>query len=209
MRFAIPFILFFLFSCKGTGERELSFNLFNNTPSSYNESEDSSAISRAAIKLTKDKVIYDGTYFSIDYPNGDVPKGKGVCTDVVIRTLRQIGIDLQKEVHEDMKKNFSKYPNKWGLKATDTNIDHRRVPNLRKYFERQGYSLPVTQNAVDYLPGDIVSWRFSNGMTHIGVVVTPKSKDEKRPLIVHNAGWGQVIEDVLFEYEITGHYRIK
>lgn len=164
-------------------------------------------VATAAEELTKDKVVYNGTYFKIPYPNGDVPKPYGVCTDVVIRTYRKLDIDLQKEVHEDMKAHFSEYPNNWGLKKTDTNIDHRRVPNLRCFFSRKGVSLTVSQNAVDYLPGDIVSWQLDNGLTHIGMVSKTKTQDKKRYLMVHNIGAGQVFEDCLFSFKITGHYR--
>jgi hypothetical protein len=165
------------------------------------------ALSDAAIELTKDDVVYDPSYFSIPYPNGDVPEGKGVCTDVVIRAYRKLGIDLQKLVHEDMKANFSLYPKNWGLKTTDRNIDHRRVPNLRKFFERKGTSLPATDQAEDYLPGDIVTWNLGSGITHIGIVIDEKTTFFKTPLIVHNIGGGQVKEDCLFRFEITGHYR--
>lgn len=164
-------------------------------------------VAAAAEDLTKDQVIYNGTYFRIPYPNGDVPEPYGVCTDVVIRTYRKLGIDLQKEVHEDMKAHFSKYPKYWGLKKIDTNIDHRRVPNLRTFFQRKGKSIAVTNQAQDYLPGDIVSWKLSNGLTHIGMVSKTLSKDKKRYLIVHNIGAGQVFEDCLFQFKITGHYR--
>ncbi|OUS10259.1 DUF1287 domain-containing protein [Nonlabens dokdonensis] len=164
-------------------------------------------VATAAEELTKDKVVYNGTYFKIPYPNGDVPKPYGVCTDVVIRTYRKLDIDLQKDVHEDMKAHFSEYPNNWGLKKTDTNIDHRRVPNLRCFFSRKGVSLIVSQNAVDYLPGDIVSWQLDNGLTHIGMVSKTKTQDKKRYLMVHNIGAGQVFEDCLFSFKITGHYR--
>ncbi|PPK95073.1 hypothetical protein LY01_01826 [Nonlabens xylanidelens] len=164
-------------------------------------------VAAAAQELTKDHVVYNGSYFSIPYPDGDVPAGYGVCTDVVIRTYRKLGVDLQKEVHVDMKAHFSKYPNNWGLKKTDTNIDHRRVPNLRRFFKRKGLSIAVTQNAKDYLPGDIVSWTLNNGLTHIGMVSKTKSKDQKRYLMVHNIGAGQVLEDCLFNFKITGHYR--
>ena len=166
-------------------------------------------LSKAAVELTKNKVIYDGAYFSIPYPNGDVPKGKGVCTDVIIRAYRKLGIDLQKEVHEDMKVNFEIYPKIWGLKTTDKNIDHRRVPNLMTFFKRKGKVLPITKNPNDYKPGDIVSWSLSGGLTHIGIVVDKKSIDNKRNLIVHNIGSGQVIEDCLFDFKITGHYTYK
>lgn len=161
----------------------------------------------STVTLTNDRVIYDPSYFSIGYPNGDVPKNKGVCTDVVIRAYRKVGIDLQKEVHEDMKANFDLYPDIWGLKSTDKNIDHRRVPNLMKFFERHGETRPITQNPSDYEPGDIVCWNLVGGITHIGIVIDQKSSDNKRHLIVHNIGSGQVIEDLLFDYKIIGHYR--
>lgn len=164
-------------------------------------------LSDAALALTKQQVTYDPSYFSIGYPDGDVPADKGVCSDVIIRAYRNLGIDLQKSVHEDMKGNFDKYPNNWGLKTTDKNIDHRRVPNLMNYFERQGAALSITQNPSEYLPGDVVAWSLGNGLTHIGIVVDEKSQDRKRYLIVHNIGDGQVIEDVLFAYKIIGHYR--
>lgn len=163
-------------------------------------------LSQAALTLTKQNVTYDPSYFSIPYPNGDVPKDKGVCTDVVIRAYRTIGIDLQKEVHEDMSVYFNSYPNNWGLKTTDKNIDHRRVPNLMKFFERNGTVKVISLNEKDYIPGDIVCWNLSGGITHIGIVVTRKSFDGKRHLIVHNIGEGQVLEDCLFDFKIIGHY---
>tara|TARA_B100000795_G_C22655100_1_gene381836 strand:- start:44 stop:637 length:594 start_codon:yes stop_codon:yes gene_type:complete len=164
-------------------------------------------ISDSAIELTKNKVEYDGAYYSIPYPNGDVPDNIGVCTDVIIRTYRSIGLDLQKEVHEDIKANFELYPPLWNLKKPDTNIDHRRVPNLMRYFKRQGAEVSITNNGKDYLPGDVVSWSLEGGLTHIGIVVNKKSNDNKRFMIVHNIGGGQVLEDCLFDYTITGHYR--
>lgn len=164
-------------------------------------------LSTSAIALTDQQVIYDPSYFSIAYPGGDVPADKGVCTDVVIRAYRKVGIDLQKEVHEDMKANFKAYPNKWGLTKTDTNIDHRRVPNLMTYFTRKGASKPISQNASDYKPGDIVCWNLGGAITHIGIVVNKKSEDNTRYLIVHNIGGGQVLADCLFTYKIIGHYR--
>jgi uncharacterized protein YijF (DUF1287 family) len=167
----------------------------------------STKLSDAALQLTKQKVDYDPSYFTINYPNGDVPADKGVCTDVVIRAYRKIGIDLQKEVHEDMKANFSKYPQKWQLKKTDKNIDHRRVPNLMTYFARHGAEKKISENASDYLQGDAVCWNLDGKLTHIGIVVNKKSTDGKRNLIVHNIGAGQVIEDCLFKYKIIGHYR--
>ena len=163
-------------------------------------------LSDAAIKLTEQHVEYDPTYFRISYPNGDVPPGKGVCTDVVIRAYRQLGIDLQKEVHEDMKANFNLYPKNWELNHTDTNIDHRRVPNLMVFFSRFGKEKPKSSDPDIYIPGDIVCWNLGGGITHIGLVVDKKSNDRKRNLIVHNIGGGQVLADCLFDFKIIGHY---
>ena len=165
-------------------------------------------LSDAAVTLTKDRVRYDPKYFSIPYPNGDVPAGKGVCTDVVIRAYRKLGIDLQKEVHEDMSKNFKLYPKLWKLKATDRNIDHRRVPNLQVFFTRFGKNLPVSSQASDYKTGDLVTWMINGKLPHIGIVTHLKSTNGDN-LIIHNVGNGQVLDDCLFRYEITGHYRYK
>jgi len=164
-------------------------------------------LSDAALSLTKDKVIYDPSYFVIKYPNGDVPKDKGVCTDVVIRAYRKLGIDLQQEVHIDMAKHFSLYPKKWGMTKPDANIDHRRVPNLQFYFTRFGKSLGVSPEASDYKTGDLVTWMIGGKLPHIGIVTNRKSADGKRHLLVHNVGNGQVLEDCLFSYPISGHYR--
>jgi len=166
----------------------------------------SKRLSDAALGLTKQKVTYDPAYYNIDYPNGDIPANKGVCTDVLIRAYRKLGIDLQKEVHEDMKANFSKYPQNWGLSGPDKNIDHRRVPNLMVFFARNGQVKPITNKSVDYLSGDIVCWDLGGGITHIGIVVDKKSDDGTRNLIVHNIGGGQVLADCLFGYKIIGHY---
>ena len=163
----------------------------------------------SALVLTYDRVQYDPSYFRIDYPNGDVPKGKGVCTDVIIRAYRKLGIDLQKEVHEDMKANFDKYPRNWGLSHTDKNIDHRRVPNLMTFFTRNGTVKPISQISADYQPGDIVCWNLGGGITHIGIVSKKKTPDKQRHLIIHNIGAGQVLADCLFSYKIIGHYRFK
>jgi len=163
-------------------------------------------LSDAAFSLTRDAVVYDPAYFTIPYPNGDVPEGKGVCTDVIIRTYRKLGIDLQKAVHEDMQQHFGLYPKKWGLKKTDTNIDHRRVPNLMTFFSRKGTVKSITKKGDDYVPGDIVAWRLEGGLTHIGVVVNQKSKDRNRYLVVHNIGNGQELSDCLFSYTVIGHY---
>ena len=178
--------------------------------SSFNQQKSfEQKISDAAITLTKDKVVYNGAYVSISYPNGDVPKGQGVCTDVIIRTYRKLGIDLQKEVHEDMKFNFSRYPKTWGLTKTDTNIDHRRVPNLETFFSRKGQKLTVTKNPSDYKTGEMLTWMINDKLPHIGIVTHLKSLDGKRNLIVHNVGGGQVLEDCLFSYKIVGHYKYK
>lgn len=165
------------------------------------------SLSDYAIELTNQNVTYDPSYFAIDYPNGDIPSDKGVCTDVVIRAYRKIGVDLQKEVHEDMVNNFNAYPNIWGLKTTDKNIDHRRVPNLMTFFRRKGAEKSITNNSEDYLPGDIVCWNLGGAITHIGIVVNKKSENGRRNLIVHNIGNGQVLEDCLFNFKIIGHYR--
>jgi hypothetical protein len=161
----------------------------------------------AAVERTSHEVEYDASYFKLDYPGGDVPAEKGVCTDEVIRSYRTLGIDLQKEVHEDMAANFSLYPTKFGLTSTDTNIDHRRVPNLRVFFARKGKSLPITEAAADYRPGDIVTWDLNASQTHIGIVVDMQSATPGRYMIMHNIGQGPRIEDVLFAWKITGHYR--
>jgi uncharacterized protein YijF (DUF1287 family) len=166
-------------------------------------------LNNAAIDLTKQNVKYDSKYYNIEYPNGDIPKDKGVCTDVIIRAYRKLGIDLQKEVHEDMILNFDKYPKNWGLKNTDTNIDHRRVPNLMTFFSRHGETKSITSNPADYLPGDIVTWDLGGGIPHIGIVINKKSSDNNRFLVVHNIGNGQEISDCLFSFKITGHYFYK
>ncbi len=163
----------------------------------------------SALVLTKQRVRYDPSYFKINYPNGDVPADRGVCTDVVIRAYRKFGIDLQKEVHEDMRANFSKYPKNWGLSSTDRNIDHRRVPNLMTFFTRHGVTKAMSQAPEDYLPGDIVCWNLGGGITHIGIVSNKRMVNSKRYLIIHNIGAGQVLEDCLFSYKIIGHYRYK
>jgi uncharacterized protein YijF (DUF1287 family) len=178
-----------------------TFNLATGQTNFYDK------LSDAALGLTKQKVVYDPAYFTISYPNGDVPADKGVCTDVVIRAHRKVGIDLQKEVHEDMTANFNKYPKKWGLKHPNTSIDHRRVLNLMVFFARHGKIEPITDKPDDYLPGDIVCWNLGGVVTHIGLVVNKKSTDSKRNLIVHNIGGGQVLADCLFEFKIIGHYR--
>ena len=166
-------------------------------------------LSKAAIERTHHQVTYDGSYHSINYPGGDVPSNIGVCTDVIIRSYRALGIDLQKLVHEDMKEHFELYPSKriWDLTSTDRNIDHRRVPNLQVFFSRFGESLPISDVKKNYKVGDIVSWMLPGNLPHIGIVVDKKFTDDGNPLIVHNVGRGPKMEDVLFTYTITGHYR--
>ncbi len=164
---------------------------------------------KAALERTHHSVKYDGTYHSIKYPGGDVPPNFGVCTDVIIRSYRKLGIDLQELVHQDMKNNFSKYPSKriWGLNRPDPNIDHRRVPNLQVFFKRNGKSLRVTNEAQDYAPGDLVTWMLPGNLSHIGIVTDTYNKNNGTPMIVHNIGRGPELEDTLFMYPITGHYR--
>ena len=164
----------------------------------------------SAFKQTEVTKSYDPNYVVIPYPNGDVPMETGVCSDVVIRAFRTAGVDLQKEIHEDMSENFAVYPKKWNLPKPDKNIDHRRVPNLQKFFERKGKSLSITgtENGGDYKPGDVVSWDLNGkGMTHIGLVSNIFNESTKRFSIIHNIGSGAKMEDVLFDWKITGHYR--
>ena len=164
-------------------------------------------LSDAALSLKEQKVYYDPAYVILAYPNGDVPANKGVCTDVIIRAYRKLGIDLQKEVHEDMQSHFNQYPKSWGMSHTDKNIDHRRVGNLMTFFARHGNVKKITKDPRDYQPGDIVAWNLGGGLTHIGIVVNQKSADGQRYMIVHNIGAGQVVEDCLFDYKIIGHYQ--
>ncbi len=162
----------------------------------------------AAVERTAHQVQYDGGYYAISYPGGDVPADKGACTDEVIRSYRALDIDLQREVHEDMVADFTAYPRKFGLSATDANIDHRRVPNLMTFFTRKGAALAVTDRAEDYPPGDVVAWDLDGkGMTHIGIVVDAPSATPGRYLIMHNIGAGPQLQDVLFSWRIIGHYR--
>ena len=169
------------------------------------------SLSNAAVARTRQRVRYDGKYVKIGYPWGDVPANIGVCTDVVIRSYRRLGIDLQKAVHEDMSKGgFYDYPRvkKWKLSGPDRNIDHRRVYNLQAFFRRHGAQVPITRNPRDYRPGDLVTWMVGPSLPHIGVVVEQRSKtDPRRHMIVHNIAYGPQMEDVLFRFPITGHYR--
>lgn len=199
-------LLFLLFGCTNAVTPEKA--IIQKVPATA-EKDFYEELSDAALDLTNDDVAYDSKYYIIPYPNGDVPKGKGVCTDVIIRAYRTLHTDLQQQVHEDMKKNFSLYPKTWGLKSTDTNIDHRRVPNLQVFFTRHGEVKPVTRKHTDYKPGDIITWKLPSGVPHIGIVVNKKSLRSYGYQVVHNIGAGQVPEDCLFDYTITGHYRYK
>ena len=165
---------------------------------------------RAARQQIGVTVIYDGGYQDIEYPGGDVPMERGVCTDVVVRALRRgKSMDLQKLVHEDMSAHFAAYPHqqRWGQDEPDANIDHRRVPNLMTYFSRAGYSLPITARSADYLPGDLVAWNLGGGILHIGIV-SDRHAVTRVPLVIHNIGAGTREEDILFRYTIIGHYRV-
>jgi uncharacterized protein YijF (DUF1287 family) len=211
--YIILFSLITLFSCKkeskltdviSSNPKKIVQDSIIENPSSFAE-----RLSNASISIIDKDIVYTPNYVAIKYPNGDVPAKTGVCTDVVIRAYRKLRIDLQKEVHEDMKANFSKYPKTWGLTKTDTNIDHRRVPNLEVFFERKGEKLKITENASDYKTGELVTWMINGKLPHIGIITHLKSEDGKRNLIVHNVGGGQVLQDCLFSYEIVGHYRFE
>jgi uncharacterized protein YijF (DUF1287 family) len=163
----------------------------------------------AALERTNHNVRYDGRYISIPYPNGDVPENIGVCTDVIVRTYRAIGTDLQQLVHEDMVANFEAYPSKriWGQNRTDKNIDHRRVPNLQAFLSRQGEKLVISSKASNYKAGNIVTWMLPGNLPHIGLITNKISALTGNPMVVHNIGAGPKLDDVLFSYKITGHYR--
>jgi uncharacterized protein YijF (DUF1287 family) len=161
----------------------------------------------AAHERTQHAVRYDGSYRRIPYPGGDVPAHVGVCTDEIVRIYRAMGIDLQRDVHEEMRAHFGAFPKHWGLRAPDPNIDHRRVPNLATLFARRGVVLPVTDRPDDYRPADLVTWLLPGNLPHIGILVDRRSGDGLRPLVVHNIGRGPRLEDTLFAYPITGHYR--
>lgn len=201
----LPFILIFQLS------------IYADTPSvksqtqSFRDRAFSFELVDAALERLSHQITYDGSYREIPYPWGDVPDNIGVCTDVVVRSYRKLGIDLQQRVHNDMGLNFSQYPNlpKWDRTGPDTNIDHRRVLNLRVFFSRHGSAQPITNNANDYWPGDLVTWDIMPEVPHIGIITHKVSKDKKRPLIVHNIGKGTRLEDILFSMKITGHYRYR
>ena len=172
-----------------------------------NREEWSERFVEVAIERTTHTVVYDGRYRRLSYPGGDVPDSVGVCTDLVIRAYRAVGVDLQRLVHEDMTVHFDTYPQLWGLSRPDANIDHRRVPNLRTFFSRHGAALTISDSAEAYSPGDLVTWMLPGNLPHIGIVTGRRSTDGARPLIVHNIGAGPHLEDMLFRFPITGHYR--
>jgi uncharacterized protein YijF (DUF1287 family) len=186
-------------------------NVFSTAPALTPAEASSDEIKKvldSAKEQTKITRSYDPAYVVLPYPNGDVPLETGVCSDVVIRAFRKAGVDLQKQIHEDMLKNFAVYPKKWDLKTPDSNIDHRRVPNLQTFFARRGKSLAITDQAADYKPGDVVAWHLDNrGTTHIGLVSNVWNEKTKRFSIIHNIGGGTQAEDVLFDWKIIGHYR--
>lgn len=148
---------------------------------------------------------YDPAYRPIPYPNGDVPRTTGVCTDVLIRALREHGVDLQELVHRDMAAHFDVYPRRWGLRRPDANIDHRRVPNLMTFFSRRGLARPISRDAAAYSPGEVVAWDLGGGVTHIGFISDRRSSSGT-PLVIHNIGAGVREEDILFRFEILGRY---
>jgi uncharacterized protein YijF (DUF1287 family) len=160
----------------------------------------------SALEQTTYTLSYDPAYVTLRYPGGDVPRDRGVCSDVIIRAFRSAGVDLQKDVHEDMRQSFARYPRLWGLARPDPNIDHRRVANLMTFFKRKGKSLPVASTADAYVPGDLVAWKLDGGQLHIGLVTDQKT-GSGRNLIVHNIGAGARLEDVLFSWQVIGHYR--
>lgn len=215
IRAFLIFLSVFVFACQtdvSTVAQPDSESLFSQPSAkpklSEIQSEEIKKLLESAVEQTTLTKIYDPTYIVIPYPNGDIPIEKGVCTDVVIRAFRKEGVDLQREVHEDMTANFAVYPKKWNLPKPDTNIDHRRVPNLQTFFTRKGKSFPITDKAENYKPGDVVAWDLDGkGLTHIGLVSNIFSKETKRYLIIHNIGGGTQAEDRIFDWKIIGHYR--
>lgn len=170
------------------------------------EVQTSHALVRAARQQIGVTRTYDPAYVELPYPGGDVPAGRGVCTDVVVRALRAEGLDLQQLMHEDMREHFTDYPQLWGLTAPNANIDHRRVPNQMYWFKKQGWSQPITTRASNYAAGDIVAWKLNSGPLHIGIISDRKAGNGT-PLVIHNIGNGTVEDDLLFQHNVIGHYR--
>lgn len=162
---------------------------------------------KAARERTDRHEIYDGSYRRIGYPMGDVPDDRGVCTDLVIRAYRSLGVDLQVLIQEDMARHFTAYPTTWGMRRPDRNIDHRRVPNIQVFLARTGASLPVSKIPQDYLAGDLVTWMLPGNLPHIGIISDGAVNGTRRPKVIHNIGAGPVEDDILFVYRVTGHYR--
>src|SRR5262245_57632670 len=211
--FIVTAIVFFAVSCQQQSARTRPQL---RPPEQQTEVRAVAANSSPNLKLIIDGAInqigrttsYDPSYQKLDYPNGDVPIETGVCSDVIVRAFRKAGVDLQKTVHEDMQSNFSSYPTRWGLKSPDANIDHRRVPNLMTYFARKGKSVATTAGSENFLPGDVVTWDLGGGYDHIGMVTNVWYKPTQRYLVVHNIGNnGTHMDDSLFAWKITGHYR--
>lgn len=208
-------LLTFFIACQSNVATQAQQDKPNSSPSTITkpklaeiQNESIKKMLESAVEQTTLTKSYDPAYVVLPYPNGDVPIETGVCSDVVIRGFRKAGVDLQKEIHEDMSTNFSVYPKKWGLKKADPNIDHRRVPNLQTYFTRKGKSLQITDKAENYKPGDVVAWHLDEkGTTHIGLVSNMWNETTKRYLIIHNIGSGTKAEDVVFEWKIVGHFR--
>ncbi|HSD36385.1 MAG TPA: DUF1287 domain-containing protein [Rhodocyclaceae bacterium] len=161
----------------------------------------------AARERTAHQEVYDGSYRTIGYPLGDVPDDRGVCTDLIIRAYRRLGVDFQVLIHEDMVRHFTAYPAAWGMRQPDRNIDHRRVPNMQTFLARAGASVQVSQRPQDYVAGDLVTWILPGNLPHIGIVSDRKVSGTGRPQVIHNIGAGPVEDDILFVYRITGHYR--
>jgi hypothetical protein len=203
--------LLFLASCQQQAARTRPLRPPEQQTEVHALAPNSSPVLQAIIDGAVDQVgkttSYDPSYQKISYPDGDVPFETGVCSDVIVRAFRKGGIDLQKEVHEDMQSNFSAYPTRWGLKSPDANIDHRRVPNLQTFFTRKGKSVSTNSDSENFLPGDVVTWDLGFGTEHVGMVTNVWYKPSQRYLIVHNIGAGTRLEDVLFAWKITGHYR--
>jgi uncharacterized protein len=208
-RISLAALVFSIFAAAFTGLVSAQQASAPLTASSEARREFTQRLVAAAIERTHHVVRYDPAYVRIPYPGGDVPADTGVCTDEIIRTYRSVGVDLQKEVHEDMVQNFDRYPRRWrGLSnGPDSNIDHRRVPNLMVFFARKGESLPLSSRIEDYAAGDIVTWDLGGNVPHVGLVVDQKAAQSGRYMIVHNIGQGPRMEDVLFNWKITGHYR--
>lgn len=164
-------------------------------------------VSQSALRQIGVTLYYDPAYSSLAYPNGDVPLERGVCTDVVIRAFRAVGVDLQKLVHEDMRRAFAVYPKLWGLSRPDRNIDHRRVANLEVFLARRGKQLALSSRGLDYRAGDVVTWTLPSGRLHIGVVTDKLEPSGLRPLVVHNVGAGAQLEDILFLYKMRMRFR--